>query len=135
MNTFIKLPLKLIFLFSIFILMGSETLYKQSDSSETKNTIVILKFKAQPEKGNEAVTELTKLLEKVKHEPHFVNIKLHIDPNDKSNILLYEEWDDASYYNSEHMETDHIQEFMSNSSNFLVGPPDISFWNIKKIFN
>jgi len=130
MNTFIKLPLNLFILFLAFLLTGCDTSDDQSNNGETKNTIVVLKFKAQPDKGTKAVSELIKLLEKVKHEPHFVSIKLHVDPNDKTNIMLYEEWDDVSYYNSEHMETDHIKEFMSNSSSFLVGPPDISFWNV-----
>ncbi len=130
-----KSLLKLFFLCSTFILIGCNSSNKQSDTSETKNTIVILKFKAQPDKGTEAVTDLIKLLENVKNEPHFVNIKLHIDPIDNTNIMLYEEWDDESYYNTEHMETDHIQEFMANSSKFLMGPPDISFWYVQNVFD
>ena len=135
MNTYITLPLKLIFLLSTFMLVGLNTSEQQSDSSETKNAIVVLKFKAHADKGDEAVSELIKLLEKVKHEPHFVNIKLHVDPNDKTSIMLYEEWDDLSYYNSDHMATEHLQQFMANSSNFLVGPADISSWNIERVFN
>ena len=125
---------KLTFAALIFILLACNTTEKQSAHNITENSIVVLKFKALPEKGSEAVSELTKLIEKVKFEPHFVNIKLHVDPNDNTNILLYEEWDDLSYYNSEHMETEYIQEFMSSSTDFLAGPPDISFWKVEKDF-
>ena len=64
------------------------------DSNE--NTIVMLKFKAQPEKGAQTVTELNSLIENVQKEPNFVSIKMHIDPNDNTNIMLYEEWEDVN---------------------------------------
>jgi quinol monooxygenase YgiN len=134
MKTIRTLPLKVILLCSMFILTGCETPEKHSENSKSKNTIVLLSFKTQPDKATEAVSELTELLKKVKHEPHFVSIKLHIDPNDQTNILLYEEWEDVTYYNGAHMETDHIQQFMSNSRNFLAGPPEITFWNVEKVF-
>jgi quinol monooxygenase YgiN len=125
---------KLIVIASIFLLIGCDSAYKHSNKAENKNTIVLLKFKAQPGKGNEAVSELYRLLEKVEHEPHFVGIKLHIDPKDNTNILLYEEWEDESYYNGEHMNTPHLKEFMTNSTNFLIGPPDITFWKVEREF-
>ncbi|MBO0329262.1 putative quinol monooxygenase [[Muricauda] lutisoli] len=99
-----------------------------------KNVIVLLKFKSQPEKGDKTVLELTNLIEKVKEEPNFVSIKLHVDPKDPTNVLLYEEWEDASYYNNEHMNTEHIKSFMANSTNFLTGPPDITFWEVQRVF-
>jgi len=130
MNTITKLPIKLILLLIAFILIGCNS----SDKYVTKNTIVLVKYKAQPDKSIEAVAELTKLIEKVRQEPHFVNIRLHIDPNEKSNILLYEEWDDLSYYNSEHMNTAHLQDFIEDSRNFLAGPPEISLWKVESVF-
>jgi len=82
----------------------------------------------------DAIAELTKLIEKVKKEPHFINIKLHVDPKDRSNILLYEEWDDETYYNTAHMKTAHLQKFITDSRNFLSGPPEISFWKNESEF-
>ena len=105
-----------------------------SETNSKSNAIVIIKFKAQPEKGAQTVSELTKLLEQVRKEPNFVSIKMHVDPNDDTNVLLYEEWEDASYYNNEHMNTPHLKAFMEASSNFLTGPPDITFWNVESVF-
>ncbi|MGI9547361.1 MAG: putative quinol monooxygenase [Flavobacteriaceae bacterium] len=124
----------MILLFSTFVLIGCDFSDKHLDNSATNNTIVLVKYKVQPDKGGEAVSELTKLIEKVKQEPHFVNIKLHIDLKDNTNILLYEEWEDLVYYNTEHMNTAHLQEFIANSRNFLAGPPEISLWNVERIF-
>jgi quinol monooxygenase YgiN len=125
---------KLILLVSTFILIGCDSIKKQSDTNVADNIIVIVKYKAKQDKGDDAVSELTKLIEKVRQEPHFVDLKLHVDPKDKTNILLYEEWDDVSYYNSEHMNTAHLQEFIAGSRDFLTGPPEISFWKIESEF-
>ena len=135
MRTNPNLPLKLFLLFFTLILIGFNTSDKQIQNRETTNTIVLLKFKSQQDKGPETVSELIKLIEKVKQEPHFVNIKLHVDPNDNTNILLYEEWEDISYYNNEHMNTDHLQEFQAKSTNFLTGPPEISIWKVERVFD
>ena len=130
MKTKLKTSAKLILIFSFLILIGCNSKNEQNDDSATKNIVVLVKYKTQPNKEVEAVSELTKLIEKVKKEPHFINIKLHVDPNDGSNILLYEEWDDETYYNTKHMETTHLQKFITDSRNFLSGPPEISFWKI-----
>lgn len=125
---------QLILLVSTFVFIGCNSKNQQSNINSKENIVVIVKYKAQPTKENDAITELTKLLEKVKQEPHFINVKLHIDPKDKTNILLYEVWDDEFYFNTEHMKTDHLQKFIADSKNFLLGPPEISFWNEKNDF-
>ena len=124
----------LILIVSGFALTGCESSEGNANENSEQNIIVILKFKAQPEKGVLAVSELTNLIENVKQEPNFVEITLHVDPQDNSNILLYEEWEDEDYYNSDHMQTEHITEFMEKSRDFLTGPPDITFWKVKEEF-
>lgn len=99
---------------------------------DNNNTIVLVKYKSQSSKENETVSALNELITHVQKEPHFVNIKLHVDPKDPSNILLYEEWNDESYFNTKHMATQHLQKFIEDSKNFLAGPPEISFWKIEK---
>jgi len=132
MKTIYKLSILLISVLTAALLMSYASTDRFEENSE--NTIVVLQFKAQPEKGEVAASELSKLFEKVKKEPHFVGIKLHIDPNDATNIMLYEEWEDGAYYQSEHMETDYMKAFMADSRAFLAGPPQISFWNLKGIY-
>lgn len=134
MKTITLMSAKLLLLVSSFILMGYSTSNSAVNTAAEENIIVLVKYKAQPEKGVMAVSELTKLIEMVKQEPHFITVKLLVDPKDNTNILLHEEWNDASYFNGEHMNTDHLQEFIANSRNFLTGPPEISFWNIENEF-
>lgn len=107
----------------------------KSDNQEhdSKNVIVLIKYKAQLTKEADAVSALTALIDSVKLEPHFVNIKLHVDPKDKTNIFLYEEWSDESYYNSTHMTT-ALTEIHCRIRELSVGPPDISFWQVEKEF-
>lgn len=96
--------------------------------------IVLVKYKTQAGKSEETISQMTQLIEEVKKEPHFMSIKLHIDPKDATNILLYEEWHNADYYNNEHMKTPHLQKFMREARNFLAGPPEISQWKVAKEF-
>jgi len=124
----------LILTISTLVLVGWYPDKTKSDIDLEQNIIVLLKFKAQKDQGIHAISELSNLLEKIKEEPNFVSIKLHIDPNDNTNILLYEEWKDESYYNNEHMSTTHLKEFMVNSRNFLTGPPEITFWKVKNVY-
>lgn len=102
----------------------------ESNKEETSTLTVIVKYKSQPEKPGEALSALTSLIQEVKKEPNFVNIKVLVDPADKTNILLYEEWSDESYYKGDHMSTPHLQKFMKEARIFLAGPPDITFWKL-----
>lgn len=98
------------------------------------NIVVIVKYKAQQNKSLDAITGLKTLIEKVKNEDHFVNLRIHVDQNDNSNILLYEEWDDELYYKNQHMKTEHLLKFIADSQKFLAGPPEITFWKVKAIY-
>ena len=122
---------KLTFIFSLCIC----SLFIGCDQKDpTNNIIVIVKYKTQPNKSVDAVTGIKKLIEEVRHEDHFVNLRLHADQKDNSNILLYEEWDDELYYKNQHMKTKHLQEFIVESQAFLAGPPEITFWKINAVY-
>lgn len=130
-----KLPLKIL---SILIILLTSCQNKQQgimNKENSQNLIVLVKYKTLPSKGEEAIAGLTKLLEAVKDEPNFVNITLHKDTKDDSNILLYEEWSDETYYNGDHMKTKHLLSFMEDSRAYLAGPPEISQWKIEKEFS
>ena len=91
--------------------------------------VILVKYKTQSAKTDDAVKSLIRLIEQVKEEPHFKRIKMLINTDDKAEILLYEEWDDVNYYQNEHMNTPHLQQFISESGAFLAGPPEITKWN------
>lgn len=127
-------PLQKTFLFLIALIAFVTLGWKNYDTIKNDTIIVLVKYKTQPGKSEEAVGHMTRLLEQVKKEPHFIGIKLHVDPKDATNILLYEEWDNADYYNNEHMKTPHLQKFIGEARNFLAGPPEISLWKIATEF-
>ena len=102
--------------------------YSQTD----KNIIVLVKYKTQPGKDSLALVGLKSLIAKVKDEPNYVSIIIHVDPFDKSNILLYEQWSNEDYYKGDHLKSVHLQQFMIDSRSFLTGPPEITFWKISK---
>ena len=98
------------------------------------NLIVLVKYKAQPSKSKEAIERITKLISEVMKEPNFVRITLHVDPKDESNILLYEEWTDETYYNGDHLKTSHLKSFKEDSRDFMAGPPEITQWRMEQVF-
>lgn len=105
------------------------------DKNEKENNIiVIVKYKTLPNKSVDALMGLKKLIGEVEKENHFVNITLHIDQKDNSNILLYEEWNDELYYRNQHMKTKHLKEFIVEAQSYLAGPPDISFWKVNSVY-
>ena len=121
-------------LLSFFMLTLLTTAYAQQKSEsvdkENSNITVLVKYKSQPDKYEEALSALNALILEVKKESNFVSIKILVDPADKTNILLYEEWSDEEYYKGDHMKTPHLQKFISDSRSFLAGPPEISFWKL-----
>jgi len=121
----------LLFFFMLTLLTSAYAQQKsESVNKENNNLTVLVKYKSQPEKQAEVLAALNTLILEVKKEPHFVNIKMFVDPADKTNILLYEEWSDEEYYKGDHMNTTHLQKFIGDSRNFLAGPPEISFWKL-----
>jgi quinol monooxygenase YgiN len=101
-------------------------IYAQSNNE----LIVLVKYKTQPGKDSVALSAFKSLVEKVKKEPGYVSISIHVDPSDRSNILLYEKWSNETYFKGDHMNTPHLQKFMSDARTFLSGPPEITFWSV-----
>lgn len=122
---------KLVLIITLFISLFFTGCEKQDSAN---NFIVIVQYKTLQNKSVDAITGLKKLIEQVKKEDHFVNLRLHVDQKDNSNILLYEEWDDELYYKNQHMKTEHMQQFIVESQAFLAGPPEITFWKVNAVY-
>lgn len=118
-----KFLLHLIFIFTVLN-------YNSAYSQTSKELVVLIKYKTLPGKDSIALSALKNLITNVKKEPDYIDIKIHVDPSDKTNILLYEKWASEDYYKVEHMKTPHLQQFMIDARTFLGGPPDISFWKL-----
>lgn len=129
-----KTVLKILLLFIFSFVSCNEKSELMTPENNQKNLIVLVEYNIQPTKSNDAIAGLTELIENVTKEPYFVSIKFHTELNDNSKILLYEVWSDETYYNTAHMQTEHLQQFIENSRAFLAGPPNISQWKIEKEF-
>ena len=118
----------------VLILFMFSLLASCEKKDPANNLVVIVRYKTQPNRSVDAITGLNALIEEVKKEDHFVSLRIHVDQNDNSNILLYEEWDDELYYKNQHMKTEHLQKFIADSQAFLAGPPDITFWKVNAVY-
>ena len=129
----VKITLKILLSFwAISILTGAYAQEKSESVHKDNGIIVLVKYKSKPEKGDESLAALKNLINEVKKEPNFIIIKVLVDPEDNTNILLYEEWLDEKYYQGDHMITPHLQKFMGDARGFLAGPPEITFWKLHK---
>lgn len=89
---------------------------------------VLVRYKTQSGKAEMALQAIRELIEKVKEEPFYQSITIYTNAPSGEEILLSEEWSDSHYYQGEHMLTEHLQQFIRSSREFLAGPPDITFW-------
>lgn len=118
----------------LFFLLLFTALLSCNNSKPEENLIVLVKYKTQQNKNVDAIVALKNLISQVEKEEHFVKINIYVDPIDNSNILLAEEWDNETYYKNQHMKTEHLQKFISESAAFLAGPPEISFWKLNSSY-
>jgi len=102
----------------------------QTVTAKAPEVIVIVRYTAQPGKESQALSAITELVAKVKSvEPENGGISILRDVADKSKITLIEKWPSQQLFLGPHMAQPHIQQFIQRSREFLVGPPDITFWN------
>ncbi|MGY5849845.1 putative quinol monooxygenase [Salegentibacter sp. F14] len=119
----------------LLLLVGLMALnFTSCNREKGEEIIVLVKYKTLPNKNIDALASMERLIEKVKKEDHFVQIKLHVDQEDNSNIMLYEVWNDQNYYENQHMETAHLKQFKAESQEFLAGPPEISYWKEHSVY-
>ena len=91
--------------------------------------VVLIKYLAQPGKEQIAVQALSALVATVKsNEPECQDITILQAADTPGTNLLVEHWSDHATFVGPHMQQPHIQAFMQQGSEFLAGPPDISFW-------
>jgi quinol monooxygenase YgiN len=89
---------------------------------------VLIHYRAKSGMEDTAKQELTSLIASVIIEESCIGINLHQDSNDPTHFMLYENWADKDFYIGEHMQTPYIQRFIQKAGDFLVAPPEISFW-------
>ena len=95
----------------------------------TQVTTVLVSHRSLPGHEDQAHQELAQLVAAVlKEEPECIGIEVLRNVEDSTRITLIERWSSREAYEGPHMQTQHIQSFIARAGEFLVLPPDISFW-------
>ena len=93
-----------------------------------EGVIVLIEYRALPGKEAVAQSELASLVGTVvAKEPDCSGIGVLRDMDDAGRIVLYERWSSREAYTGPHMRTPHILEFIAKASDFVAGPPSITF--------
>lgn len=99
-------------------------------SAKEPEVIVIVRYTAQSGKESQALSAITELVAKANSvESRTGTISILRNVADKRFITLIEKWPSQERFIGPHMAQPHIVQFIERSSEFLAGPPDISFWN------
>ncbi len=97
----------------------------------TEPIVVTIHYKAQPGQHERARTELRALIQEVvASEPDCLGIRLHVDADDATRLMLYERWTSQAAYTGPHMQTPHLVAFIAKAREFLAGPPLIEYWRL-----
>ena len=95
-----KLPLTILSILMIFLFSCQNKQQDSMNKENNQNFIVLVKYKTQPSKSEEAIEGLKKLIVEVKKEPHFVKIIMHVDPMKNGmmkTIIMVITWVQATY--------------------------------------
>ena len=96
----------------------------------SSQVIVVIAYRAQPNKGPAARAALAGIIANVlAKEPDCLGIELLENTGDDTRFLLYETWTSQAAYVGPHMQTPHIKAFIEAAPGVFAGPPDISFWH------
>lgn len=90
--------------------------------------VVVVRYVAQPAKAVAALASVRELVATVlATEPACAGIEILQDLDKPELITLIERWPDRGIFLGPHMQQPHIQAFIQSASDYLAGPPDISF--------
>lgn len=92
-------------------------------------TVVLVNYRSLPEHADRARREIASLVASVQaREPDCGGITMLQDACDPTRFTLIEHWPSRESFLGPHMQQPHIQSFIQSAGAFLVGPPEISFW-------
>jgi len=85
-----------------------------------KNLTTIARIQAKPEKLDLIKSEVLKLIEPTRKENGCIQYDLHQDNEKPEIFVFYENWESLEL-RQEHMENQHLKEFIENTEDALAG--------------
>lgn len=108
---------------------GGDPAIQAVHGGAVSGTVVIVRYRALPGHVGAAKRAITALVATVEaSEPDCGGITVLQDSNDPTGFTLIERWPSHEIFLGPHMQQPHIRSFIQAAADFLVGPPDISFW-------
>ena len=89
---------------------------------------VLVRTELLPDSIEQGKQDLQDLAREVRRtEPDCLAIELAQDLDNPTNVTMIEKWSSREAYEGPHMQSSHMQSFIEKSSQYFVGPPEISF--------
>jgi quinol monooxygenase YgiN len=90
---------------------------------------VVAKIKAKPGLEEKVKQEVLGLIAPTRKEPGCLNYDLHQDQEDKSVLLLYENWVSRKDLD-DHLKLPHMVAFLGKAGELLAEPVEIKFYHM-----
>lgn len=83
-----------------------------------------------PESRDEAKALLSDVAEKSRSEAGIIDYRISVDVDDPNRLRIFEQYEDDEAFET-HMETDHIDEFMSRLPDLLDGDVEATRFDVE----
>ncbi|MFC1835731.1 putative quinol monooxygenase [Thermodesulfobacteriota bacterium] len=94
-----------------------------------KMLTVVAGIKAKPGMEDRVREAVMALVPPTREEEGCINYDLHVSLDDKSVLVLYENWTSKKALD-EHLEMPHLRDFLGKADDLLAEPVEITLWEM-----
>ncbi len=94
--------------------------------ADEKITVLAI-LKAKPGSEEELKSLAETLVEPTRAEADCISYDLHQDTAEPARLMFYENWQSKNSLD-QHIQTPHLQDFLSKTESLLTGPLDVTIW-------
>jgi quinol monooxygenase YgiN len=108
--------------------LGGEAPTPGSAGARMNRVAVVVSLDVKPGREDDFLRLLNSVLDRMRHEPTFINAVLHRDRDDPGRFMVYETWADFDDLVDVQIHRDYRQAFVEALPNLLREPRSITLW-------
>ena len=89
---------------------------------------MLVRLRIKPGREEEFVTELERLLPRIRDESACISITAHRDAEDPSRFLLVELWRSTAEFEAFESGSPYLREYLERVKELWAGPRDLTIW-------
>jgi len=89
---------------------------------------MVVTIRLKPGAEEEYASNLKGVLDRMRYEPSFINTVVHRDPDDSTNLMLYETWADRDEFFTVQMTRDYRRRYEERLPHLIRSPRQMVIW-------